>query len=134
MKSQCSHWLNWLYKWQYGTTENCSMLNFSERKRNETPNSILNMVHIFSLNLMILKPEDITGKKSCKQILMQWKTCCKKAQTKPREHPCRRALAGLSKLYVYIGQRKCSHECTYMCKREAEIFATFQIKSFLYYV
>lgn len=42
--------------------ENWSVVNFSETKINEAPNTILNMVHISSLNLIILKSEYITGK------------------------------------------------------------------------
>lgn len=42
--------------------ENWSVLNFSETKINEAPNTILNRVHISSLNMIILKSEYITGK------------------------------------------------------------------------
>lgn len=66
-----------------------------KKKRNETPNTILNMTHISSLNSVILKSQDIPGKKSYKQILMHWKRYCQKIQTKPRVCPWR-ALAGLS--------------------------------------
>lgn len=85
--------------------EKWPMLNFSERKRNETSNTILNTVHISSLNTMILKSEDITGKKSCKQILMHWKWYCKKTQTKPRVSMQKRISWAVITLCVYSTEK-----------------------------
>lgn len=81
--------------WQYGIMKNYSMLNFGERKINEVPNIMLNMVHVSSLNSMILKPEDVTGKKILQTNVSALKGVLQN-DTKPREHPWRRALAGLS--------------------------------------
>lgn len=58
------------------------VLNFSETKINEAPNTILNKVHISSLNVMILKWEYITGKKILKTNLNALKEVLQKEPKK----------------------------------------------------
>lgn len=71
------------------------VLNFSETKINEAPNTILNKVHISSLNVMILKSEYITGKQISQTNLNALKEVLQ-IDPKSREYPSTRALANLS--------------------------------------